>query len=105
MSDDPKGNGDQAPGLEEEDPGDLPRIDFATFVLSLAHSALVHLGDAPNPSDGKCCANLPMARQTIDLLALLQDKTRGNLEGEEERVLEQSLFDLRMRFVEVAKGQ
>jgi hypothetical protein len=84
---------------------ELPRIDFATFVLSMAHSALVHLGDAPNPADGKCCVNLPMARQTIDLLALLQEKSKGNLTGEEEHVLSQSLFDLRMRYVEVASGK
>ena len=81
----------------------LPGIDFATFVLSLSHSALVHLGDAPSPVDGKREVNLALARQTIDLLALLQDKTKGNLSGEEERILDQGLYDLRLRFVEVAK--
>lgn len=85
--------------------GELPAIDFATFVLSLAHSARVHLGDAPNPADGKTETELSMARQTIDLLAVLQQKTHGNLSGEEERLLEQALYDLRMRFVEVAKAQ
>jgi hypothetical protein len=83
----------------------LPEIDFATFVLSLSHSAYVHLGDAPDPSDGKQQVDLPMARQTIELLALLQDKTRNNLTGDEERVLEQGLYDLRMRYVEVSKRQ
>lgn len=82
---------------------DLPAIDFATFVLSLSHSALVHLGDAEDPSTGRRERDLPMARQTIDLLGLLQDKTRGNLDGREERVLEQALIDLRLRFVEVSK--
>ncbi len=82
---------------------DLPAIDFSTFVLSLSHSALVHLGDAEDPSTGRRERNLPMARQTIDLLGLLQDKTRGNLDGGEERVLEQVLIDLRLRFVEVSK--
>ena len=105
MTDDPKPGADQAEGAQSEPHSELPQIDFAMFILSLAHSALVHMGDAPNPADGECCANLPMARQTIDLLALLQEKTRGNLEGEEERVLEQSLFDLRMRFVEVTQGK
>ncbi|MCA9634170.1 MAG: DUF1844 domain-containing protein [Myxococcales bacterium] len=75
------------------------------FVLSLSHSALVHLGDAEDPSTGRREQNLPMARQTIDLLGLLQDKTRGNLDGGEERVLEQALIDLRLRFVEVSKQQ
>jgi hypothetical protein len=82
---------------------DLPEIDFATFVLSLSHSAYVHLGDAPDPSNGKQEVDLPMARQTIELLALLQEKTKNNLSGEEERVLEQGLYDLRMRYVEVSK--
>jgi hypothetical protein len=81
---------------------DLPAIDFQTFVLSLCHSVLVHLGDAPNPVDGTERVNLPLARQTIDLLNVLQEKTRNNLTGEEERTLGQALYDLRMRYVEVA---
>lgn len=80
----------------------LPAVDFSMFVLSLTHSALVHLGDAPAP-DGKRERNLPLARQTIDLLAILQEKTKNNLSGEEERLLDQALFDLRLRFVEVSK--
>jgi len=83
---------------------DLPSIDFTTFVLSLSHSALLHLGDAPDPVSGERRVDLPLARQSIDLIALLQEKTRGNLTGEEERVLAQALFDLRMRYVEVAKS-
>lgn len=83
---------------------ELPGIDFVTFVLSLNHSARLHLGDAPDPLSGQIEKNLPLARQTIDLLAMLQDKTRGNLSGDEERVLSQALFDLRMRFVEVSKS-
>ena len=82
----------------------LPSIDFCTFVLSLSHSALVHLGDAPDPGSGAAAPNALMAQQTIDLLALLADKTRGNLTGEEERLLEQTLFDLRMRYVEVSRS-
>jgi len=76
----------------------IPPIDFTTFVLSLSTSALVHLGEAYEQG-GEPRVNLPMARQTIDLLGLLEDKTRGNLTGEEERLLHQVLFDLRMRFV------
>ena len=85
-----------------DDNGELPAIDFSTFVLSLSHSALVHLGDAPDP-DGARHANFPLARQTIDLLTLLHDKTRGNLTGPEERVLTQALYDLRSRYLEVAR--
>lgn len=84
---------------------DLPDIDFVTFILSLSHSALMHLGDAHNPSTGTIERNLPMARQTIDLIALMEQKTSGNLTGEEERVVEQALYDLRMRYVEVAGSQ
>jgi hypothetical protein len=83
---------------------ELPAIDFATFVLSLSHSALVHLGDAPDPSGGPAKRDVAMAKQTIDLLAVLQEKTEGNLSGEEERLLDQVLYDLRMRYVEVARS-
>jgi hypothetical protein len=84
---------------------ELPGIDLTTLILSLSHSVLLHLGDAPDPSTGARSVDLPLARQTIDLIALLQEKMRGNLTGAEERVLSQSLFDLRMRYVEVAKGR
>lgn len=82
----------------------LPQMDFSNFVLSLSHSALIHLGDAPNPADGATSVDLVMARHTIDLLAMLADKTQNNLNGEEERVLGHALYDLRMRYVEVARA-
>lgn len=90
---------------EHAPPKELPAIDFLTFVVSMSHSALLHLGDAPDPATGGIDQNLPLARQTIDLLAMLQEKTHGNLSGDEERVLSQAIYDLRMRFVEVAKGK
>jgi Domain of unknown function (DUF1844) len=89
---------------EGSERNELPAIDFATFVLSLSHSALVHLGDAPDPSGGPAGPDVTMAKQTIDLLALLQEKTEGNLTGEEERLLDQVLYDLRMRYVEVTRS-
>jgi hypothetical protein len=82
----------------------LPHVDFATFVLSLSHSALVALGDAPNPETGQVDQSLPLARQTIDLIAMLEDKTKGNLTGDEERLIAQILYDLRMRYVELSKS-
>jgi hypothetical protein len=82
----------------------LPTIDFATFVLSLSHSALMHLGEAPHPETNTVEANLPLAKQNIDLLGLLDEKTKGNLTGDEERLLAQVLFDLRMRYVERTKA-
>lgn len=83
----------------------LPGIDFSTFVLSLSHSALMHLGEAPNPENGKVEKNLPLARQTIDLISMLEEKTKGNLTGDEERLIGQILFDLRMRYVELSKSK
>jgi Domain of unknown function (DUF1844) len=81
----------------------LVHMDFAMFILSLNHSALVHLGEAPNPETGAVEKHLPLARQTIDLIAMLEEKTKGNLTGDEERLVGQILFDLRMRFVAVGK--
>lgn len=82
---------------------ELPTLDFNTFIQSLAHAALMHLGDAPHPDTSKIEKNLPLAKQTIDLIGMLEEKTRGNLKGEEERLIEQVLFDLRMRYVELTK--
>lgn len=83
----------------------LPAVDFSTFLLSLAHSALLHLGVAPDPSGASPEVNLLLARQSIDLLALIGEKTKGNLTGQEERLLEQLLYDLRLRYVEASQSQ
>lgn len=82
---------------------ELPRLDFSTFVLSIVGTAYVHLGDQPGP-DGQTEQSLDLARQDIDLLGLLQEKTKGNLTGDEERLLDQALYELRMRFVEVSNA-
>jgi len=77
-------------------------INFVAFVLSLAQTAVVHFGDAPDPVSGaKGQASLPAAQQMIDILALMEEKTRGNLTVEERRLLEQVLFELRLRYVEI----
>jgi Domain of unknown function (DUF1844) len=79
-------------------------INFASFVLSLAHTAAVHFGDVPDPVSGTTATpNLAAAQQMIDILALLEEKTRGNLTPQERQLLEQLLFELRMRFVEAGK--
>lgn len=93
----------KTPNKEEPRKQELPKLDFSTFVLSIIGTAYVHLGDAPNP-EGQPEKDLNLARQDIDLLGILQEKTRGNLSGEEERLLDQALYDLRMRYVEVEKG-
>lgn len=83
----------------------LPDIDFSTFVLSLSSSILIHLGEMPDPETGAKSVSLPMARQTVDLLGLLQDKTRGNLTDDEDRLLTELLYDLRLKYVNVCKEQ
>ncbi len=88
------------------DPKTPAPIDFYTFVLSLGSSAIVHLGDAPHPETGeRIAANLAVAHQTIDILAMLQEKTRGNLTPAEEKFLENMLADLRLRYVSKAGGK
>ena len=76
-------------------------ISFAAFVLSLAHTAAVHFGDIPDPVSGQLSeSNLPAAQQMIDILAVIETKTRGNLTAEERQLLEQILYEHRLRFVE-----
>lgn len=91
-----------AEGYEEPE---LPESTFLHLVLSLQHQALVLLGDAPDPGSGEPLVDLQLARQTIDFLAVLDEKTRGNLTGEDEHLLHQALHDLRNRFVEVARAK
>lgn len=79
-----------------------PALNFGTFVLSLAASVQVHLGLIPDPS-GKTEKNLDLAKQTIDLLALLEEKTEGNLTEEEAKILSQMLTQLRLQYVEGKK--
>jgi len=89
--------GGEGKGPAMEDPA-IP-IDFSTFILSLSSSAAYHLGLAPHPESQETSHNLPMAKQTIDILSILQEKTNGNLTGEEERLLAEILYNLRMAFV------
>ena len=85
----------------ESDESSETRISFTQFVLSLGTTAAVHFGDLPDPASGeKGEANLLAAAQVIDLLAMLQQKTRGNLDPAEAKLLEDLLYDLRMRFVQ-----
>jgi hypothetical protein len=80
-------------------------LSFTAFVISLATSAAVHLGDMPNPDSGaQNEPNLEGAAQMIEILGLLEQKTKGNLTAEERQVLEQVLYELRLRFVEVSGG-
>lgn len=78
-------------------------MDFSTFVLSLATSAQIHFGVIPNPVTGRAERNLPFAKETIDLLGILEEKTRGNLTDDEKRLFEHVLYDLRMMYIELSQ--
>lgn len=82
----------------------LPEINFSNFVFSLSTSALVHLGEIPDPLSKQKQKNLSFAKQTIDILEILKAKTKGNLEKEEERLLDNLLYDLRMKYVQGSKS-
>lgn len=96
MADETQGGGDPVDGQFT--------LSFAAFVLSLAHTAAVHFGDIPDPSGQPAEANLLAAKQMIDILSLLEEKTRGNLTAEERQLLDQLLYELRLRFVEATKA-
>ena len=81
----------------------FPEINFSTFIFSLNTSALLHLGEIPDPASGKQQEDLAMAKQTIDLIAMLQEKTKGNLAPDEENLVKHILYDLRLRYVQKAK--
>jgi hypothetical protein len=112
-------DGGDAPEEAGDEPGDetpatstvgdfpiaaFPPVDFHTFVLSLGSSALLHLGEIENPNDGVSQKDLPLAKHTIDILAMLEQKTKGNLSPAEEKLIESLLYDLRLRYVEATKS-
>jgi len=77
----------------------LPALNFATFIFSLNSSALVQLGMMEDPMTGQKAKNLPLAKQTIDIISMLEDKTRGNLDGDEAAMIKNILYDLRIMYV------
>ena len=91
---------DKKPAAEKQEPPlQFPAINFSTFVASLNASALLHLGIIEDPTSGTKNKSLPMAKQTIDILSMLQEKTSGNLSEEEENLLKNILYDLRIMYV------
>jgi hypothetical protein len=95
-------NGEAAREKERTD-YQFPEINFATFIFSLNHSVLVHLGVTEDPVTGKQEKNLPLAKQTIDIMGMLEEKTRGNLTTDEEKMLKNMLYDLRMIYIKEKK--
>jgi hypothetical protein len=91
-----------SPGSSE-----LPQeaVDFHTFILSLGSSALLHLGELDQPGGEPIQPDLPLAKHTIDIIAMLEQKTKGNLTSPEAHLVESLLFDLRLRYVERSKSR
>ncbi len=81
----------------------LYEFGFSTFILSLSTSALVHLGELPDPITNKKEINLQLAKQTISIIEMLKEKTKGNLTDEEEKLLDSVLYDVRLKFLGQAK--
>lgn len=87
------------PPEQDDETAQLPEINFATFIFSLNSSVLVHLGLIEDPSTGQKTKRLPLAKQTIDILGMLEEKTKGNLSKDEETMLKNILYDLRILYV------
>lgn len=94
-AEEPKGQVGKTPAEPEE----YPPVNFTNFVISLSTSALFHFGDFPEVEGGKAEKNLPAAKQTIDILDMLQKKTAGNLDTNETSLIEGVLYELKMRYV------
>jgi hypothetical protein len=84
--------------------GEEGTVDFPTLILSFASAAMIGMGAVPDPMTGQVARDLAIAKQNIDIISLLREKTRGNLTGEEEMLLENILYELRMAFVQAQKG-
>jgi hypothetical protein len=87
---------------EEADRAPLPEVNFNSLIFSLSSSALLHLGEIADPHTGQKKKDIPLAKHSIDTIAMLKDKTKGNLTEEEQRFLESILTDLRWRYVRAA---
>jgi hypothetical protein len=81
----------------------FPELTFTTFLLSLSTSAIVSLGELPDPLKNEQCVNLSLAKQTINIIEILKEKTKGNLSDEEERLIDDMLYDLRLKYISAAK--
>ncbi len=83
---------------------DFPPIDFSTFIMSLSTQALMQLGEIGDPATGQVEKDVAVAKQTIDIIAMLNEKSKGNLDETEERLMQEILYNLRMRYVEAVRN-
>lgn len=88
---------------EAGQPPPLPEADFNSLIFSLSSTVLLHLGEIPDPQSNRKRKDLPLAKHTIDTIAMLREKTQGNLDAEEQRFIDTVLTDLRWRFVRASK--
>jgi len=88
---------------DEEQRVPLPEVNFNSLIFSLSSSALLHIGEIADPHTGEKRKDLALAKHTIDIIAMLKEKTKGNLDEEEEKFLENILTDLRWRYVKATK--
>ncbi|HWR72679.1 MAG TPA: DUF1844 domain-containing protein [Nitrospirota bacterium] len=95
----------EQPSGQRQESGPLPPLDFSTFILSLATTAQMGLGLVPDPQSRVITPNLPVAKQMIDLIGMLKEKTKNNLSGEEQELLESVLAGLRITYVKVLEGK
>jgi hypothetical protein len=87
----------------DQPPKALPALDFSTFVMSIGSSCMVNLGQVGNPDGSGGQVNLPAAKQMIDILGILEEKTRGNLDEPEAQLLNGLLYDLRVQYIDAQK--
>ncbi len=98
-------------GVETEEPAKndtkqevpLPEISFINLIFSISTSAIIQLGEIQDPVSQQSAKNLPLAKQTIDLIGMLKEKTKGNLTSDEGKILENFLYDLKMRYVKATE--
>jgi hypothetical protein len=100
-----KRSSDATQPTEEKGRMPLPELDFSSFILSLATTAQISLGTVPNPQTGKPEQNLTAAKQMIDIIGILKEKTKGNLSAEEQGLLDNMLFSLRMQYVSAVESK
>lgn len=81
------------------------KMDFSAFILSLNASSLIHLGEIPDPESRSRNTNIPAAKHTIEILEIIKDKTSGNLDKDEDQLLDDILYNLRLKFLQHAKAE
>jgi hypothetical protein len=94
-----KAQDEAAESSQEQDRGPLPPVEFSGLILSLSHAAMMHLGQIPDPNTGQAQMDRDLARHTIDTIGMLKEKTEGNLNPEEQRLIDHALTELRLAYV------